>query len=264
MYEIKEDLLPAEFIPIPPSEAKEFIDCVFPESKLERLRAEARYIIQWWHLMRFDEKFARLNAFQEMLYDGLCPTAKIQFHAEEPKSKTLTNGANSTDSSTYCGETMAALFHTITWQISFVPNYFKQASPSNILATSIHENFHGLLHFMSLCQHRNLAWEYMYPPYRVMQMAASLQINQSNVIASKIARKNLLGIIDRSWGCLDSYYLNVEITVDDLGELLYNKLGCFPVKYQRGYTNSRTYLLDRLRWQSIYESRRMKSVLTLS
>ncbi len=185
---------------------------------------------------------------------------------------------------TYDRIRFVATFHSDDWSMRFSGNYFKEYNSEQVIKVWIHESFHAILHFASLRLNPEIALPVLIPPAEIIDLAKQKgNLNpQSSLLP--IARRNLLGMLDRSMGNtayqhsnssgktravllkgelstsvfpvygeytsligagLDSYYLNVEINVENLAEILFKKI--IPTaSFRRSYPSSQEYIKRRL------------------
>ena len=185
---------------------------------------------------------------------------------------------------TYDRIRFVATFHSDDWSMRFSGNYFKEYNCEQVVKVWIHETFHAILHFASLRLNPEIAIGVLIPPVQIIDLAKQKGNLNPKSSLLPIAKRNLLGMLDRSMGNtayqhnnspnrtravliknefstnliplqgqyanllgigLDSYYLNVEINVENLTEILFKKL--IPIGlFRRSYPAAQEYIKRRL------------------
>jgi hypothetical protein len=129
------------------------------------------------------------------------------------------------------------------------------------------------LYFLSLRLDPGLAADILHVPAQVVQIAKQTPIAKTDLIVLTLAKRNLIGMMDRTLNSMDtgmsssairigseyrvtntnpmrgvgwdSYYLNVEINVENLTEVTFKKL--LPgITYRRSYTTADEYIKRRM------------------
>lgn len=184
-----------------------------------------------WNYLQATEKIKYLDKLQDVLFNELIPKPVCQL--------------------TFARKRFAASFHIDDWTIRFSEDYFRNRLDM-IFKTWLHETYHAFLNFLSLRENYSEALKVIKAPANITQLARQYPLPADQTNAKIFAQRNLLGMMDRymtytqkDWVELDSYYLNVEIIVEDLTELTFNKL--IPgIRYFRSYQTSSDYINRRL------------------
>jgi len=224
--------VPKELEPLSLSVYQNFLAEVFPFNDLGTLQAKFRNYVQDWLEIDLQGRLELLDSFHSLLF--------ADFFPKTPTSMTFNR------------KRFSATFHGKEWAIKFSQNYFTKRPFDYIFKTWIHESYHAFLNFLSMRLDPSQAAGVMFPPGQVLSIARAHPLTVSDDAARKLAEKNLLGAMDRyltytdrHWAGWDSYYLNVEIIVDDLGQLSFQKL-VPELVYRRSYRTASEYINMRL------------------
>ncbi len=220
------DILHDDLKPIDEMALNWIIDELFPSDVVYKANQKIKSISYRWPKCSFTEKLAFCDSLYEILFSSYFPKPKcVSFHQSHRSA--------------------AGLFYSQYWQIELIRDYLERAPFHDLIGVYLHESFHAFLHFLSLCLSPTIASPILWPPYKIIQITNQIKIDSVKPILFKIAKRNLLGMFDRGGISIDSYYINVEILVDNFAERLFKKL--FPgITYERGYAKSENYINQRL------------------
>lgn len=224
---IKGRPIPPELQPLDLNIYQEFLGQFLTPELTTKTQRLIKNINSDWNYLQATEKVKYLDKLQELLFNDLIPRPNCQI--------------------TFARKRFAASFHIDDWSIRFSEDYFR--SPLHlIIKTWLHESYHAFLNFLSLRENYVNAIKVIKAPVRITQVARQYPLPDDQKNAKTLAQRNLLGMMDRymtytqkDWVELDSYYLNVEIIVEDLTELTFNIL--MPgIRYNRSYQTSTNYI----------------------
>lgn len=256
--------IPEELQPPRPEIYREFIQQIFDQEIIQKFRTQSIKAQTDWNYFNAQTKLSLLCSFHEVLFVDFFPM---------PESKTTYNRVDA-----------AALFYSSLWSMSFTENFLKQHFDL-VFKVWLHESFHGFMHFLSLRLNYEAAAEVIQAPEHVLSLARKYPLPMEERIAITLAKRNLIGTLDRAnsqgpaapalgmhaslnsgymelksragigW---DSYFLNVEIPVENLTEIGFKVL--LPnARFQRSYTTADKYIQKRLNgiapaWAKHHES----------
>ena len=243
--------IPEELQPPRPEVYKEFVAQIFDQETIQEFRDQALRVQTDWNYFNAQNKLNLLKTFHEILFADFFPM---------PASKTTYNRVDA-----------AALFYSSEWSMSFTENFLKQ-NFDLVFKVWLHESYHGFMHFLSLRLNYTTAAEVIQAPPAILNLARQYPIPPQEKIAITLAKRNLIGTLDRAnsqgptapvdgmrvsvnsgymdlksragmgW---DSYYLNVEILVENLTEVSFKAL--LPnARFRRSYTTAEKYIQKRL------------------
>ncbi|MDX1921089.1 MAG: hypothetical protein SFU25_10190 [Candidatus Caenarcaniphilales bacterium] len=247
--------IPEELLPINPSLISQFVDSIIPAKSLNLIKTKVIRMQPEWAYLDVNMRLNTLNMFYEDIFGSLCP---------KPTSKI-----------TFSRVRYTASFHSEDWSMRFSENFFVSNTFEQTFRTWLHESFHSFLHFSSLRLNPSVASDVFSPPSLILDTARKnpLKLDSSTLVL--LAKRNLLGVLDRSLGQmnpvssarsvrlgddifsvgsagssmtgtgLDSYYLNVEINVENLTDITFKKF--FPYStLKRSYARAEDYIRNRL------------------
>jgi hypothetical protein len=217
--------VPTDLQPLDEKALKQLIDELFPSSVVKVAIEKIFFVIRPWSLCSLKNKLLFYEEMYEILFSSYFPKPLI--------SSNIQNHCNA-----------AGLFFSNHWKIEMITNYLENCSFHDSFGVYIHESFHAFLHFLSLCLLTPVASDVLCPPIKIIQIANQIKIDSYRPLLLKIAKKNLIGSLDRDLKRIDSYYMNVEILVDNLAELLFHKI-CPGIEYRRGYARWEKYISQR-------------------
>jgi hypothetical protein len=245
--------LPPELVPLSMEQMRYFVDLNVPLRAILAARDHASRLQSEWVYMNNETKIKLIEKFFDILFLNSFP---------KPIHKV-----------TFSRLRFTATFHSEDWSMRFSENHFAQDSFEKTFKVWIHESYHAMLHFYSLRVNLPIAADVFSPPPQVIQMAQQYKMPDDGSVTVIIAKRNLLGMIDRSIGGgvggnyrsvrigdrmtmvsspntmggvgWDSYYLNVEINVETLTEITFKKI--FPnYMFRRSYVTAEEYIQRRL------------------
>lgn len=224
--------VPDELKPLHPNIYRDFVRQILHPDILSAIQAHIRSISADWQVYTPNQQIAILDTCQDILFNALIPKPDCRL--------------------TFGRVRFTASFHTDDWSIRFSENYFRQRPFHKTFKTWLHESFHGLLNFFSLRVGNTSAPNVVKAPRHIQQIALQYPLPPHQQSARLIAEKNLLGIMDRylshtdrHWAGLDSYYLNVEIVVENLTEYVFRAI--LPqASFQRSYRTAEDYIAFRM------------------
>jgi hypothetical protein len=244
--------IPTDLIPIEDWVYENFLNQVFNSQSLNSARHKISSILPEWNYLDNHSKVKYLDSFHETFFTKFFP---------KPVCKL-----------TFSRVRFAATFHANDWCMQFSENALSH-NFEPIFAVWLHESYHAFLHFLSLRLLTEDSTEILNPPQAVIQIATKYPLAKNDLVPVTFAKRNLIGMLDRSLGQnsggkyiaarignetinhsnanpmtgigWDSYYLNVEIIVENLTEASMKKI--LPqYRYKRSYVNSQEYIKRRL------------------
>ena len=223
--------VPPELMPLSEGVYQSFLAQVLVAREVQQARELLGRLSPDWAVLSSEQKLSGFDRLQDILFSELIPKPQCTL--------------------TFSRVRYAATFHQTEWAIKFSENYF-QKPLAPVFKTWIHESYHGLLHFLSLRLNPQSAVEVIKPPAQIAELARQYPLSDDGSAVALIAGRNLLGMLDRyltyrerDWGALDSYYLNVEIIVEDLTVRTFRAL--LPSSaHRRSYPTAETYIQRRL------------------
>jgi hypothetical protein len=247
--------IPAELLPIDHFRLVQLVDTLFPSVASSSLRDKISRLQPEWNYMSADMRINALNLFFEDLFISHCPKPFTRL--------------------TFSRVRFTASFHSEDWSMRFSENFFLSNSFDSTFRTWLHEMFHAFLHFCSMRLNPSIAADLLSPPSSILEAARRKPLRQDHSALAEVAKKNLLGILDRSVGQsnqtgqyraarfgdsiftpgqsanhstgtgLDSFYLNVEILVEDLTEIAFRRFFTYTGT-RRSYATAQDYIQRRL------------------
>ncbi|MDX1918069.1 MAG: hypothetical protein SFT81_02875 [Candidatus Caenarcaniphilales bacterium] len=228
----KDKPIPPELVPLEGKIYEQFTSLFLSEKVLESLRMRTTNISRDWLYLNPTQKLAWLDGIYDLIFVDFFP---------KPACK-----------QTFARVRFSASFHHDDWTIRFSQNYLEREHFHKIFKTWLHESFHAFLNFLTL-RHDPSTQSVIRAPKMVLDLARRYPLDTRNEIAVlEITERNQIGLMDRHltyqekfWVGLDSYYLNVEINVENLTELTFKKI--FPGQpYQRSYRTAQEYIERRM------------------
>ncbi len=224
---IKGRPIPDELKPLDIGLYNSFLEEIFTEKAKLDLLQYIQKVQADWNVFSVNDRLRILENCYEILFLNFIPKPTYKL--------------------TFSRVRFTATFHYDDWSIRFSQNYFER-NFSAILKTWFHETYHGLLHFLSLRINMSSATTVINPPKDILMIAKKYPLSPDNKAACMFAERNLIGMIDRHlthteryWAGLDSYYLNVEIIVENLTIMSMKKI--FPnMNFQRNYNTAEEYI----------------------
>ncbi|HEY9886270.1 MAG TPA: hypothetical protein V6C96_03310, partial [Vampirovibrionales bacterium] len=236
-----------------------FVSMLINNQNLSQVQSKIKFAREEWSYLGAQQRINLLNELHESCFKYCFP---------RPDCKT-----------TFSRVRFTATFHSNDWSMRFSENFFQSHPFDQSFKTWIHESFHAFLHFSSLRINLEVASDVLSPPKNIIDLARRSTLRDDGSTLAKLAKKNLLGMIDRQIGNtnsysqrrsvrigneiftpksqapsmagmgLDSYYLNVEITTENLTEALFKRLlPGFP--FRRSYATPEEYIQRRLSGQA--------------
>jgi hypothetical protein len=223
----KDKPLPPELVPIRPEVYRAFLDQVLPAEAISTIRVQINKVRSEWSYFDASIKINVLSNFHDALFASFFPKPSVQ--------------------KTFARLRFAATFHPGDWSVRFSENFLTH-SFDNVFNVWLHESYHGFLHFLSLRLSLEAATDTLHPPSDICEIARKYPLAMNDLVPVTLAKRNLLGSADRGlFGGrgLDSYYLNVEISVETLTELTFKRI--FPyAQYKRSYKTADEYIKGRM------------------
>lgn len=252
MFIQKDKPLPPELVPLDRTLFMAFADEMLPSKSISQVREQISRIQPEWQYIDLNNRLRLLDGLHNIMFGYHCPKPTCQL--------------------TYSRVRYVASFHSEDWSMRFSENFFQEYTFEQTFKTWIHESSHAVLHFSGLRVNPTVAADVLNPPLQVVNLARQLPQVPHDSALGQIARRNLLGMIDHSMGQihprnyrsvrigdrafmagasnpmagtgLDSFYLNVEINVENLTEILFKKV--FPnVIFRRSYVTAEEYISRR-------------------
>lgn len=202
-----------------------FVEKTFLDELIDKAKPEILFNSLLWSVLTVKQRLDFLHNLHSKLFANCFPVAKLSVIS----------------SSSYIGA-----FYPWLWEIKFEESSFATANFDYCFGVWLHESFHAFLNFMSLCSHNKATNLILKPPTTINHTAQQLIILPTNQPAYDIARRNLIGHYGMLGFSKDSHYINVEIMVDYLAELLFKRF--LPQRaYLKGYAYCKDYLSKRKR-----------------
>ncbi len=246
--------IPEDLVPLRPEVTRGFVDLVLAQVDQNEFRNKVNRIQADWRLFDAETKLKILNSFYDVVFARFFP---------RPDCKTTYNRVDAT-----------ALFRANLWAMYFTEGFLN--SPfDQVFKTWLHENYHAFLHFLSLRLDPALAAEAIGAPLHVISTAKKYPLSKNDLVPVTFAKRNLIGTMDRALGTQagggryraarigdqyisissvanpmagtgwDSYYLNVEINVENITELTFRRL--LPnAQFRRSYRSAEEYIKLRM------------------
>jgi|GEM_PF-3114542 len=239
--------IPKDLRPLARKVFEDFLLKILSKDKIQKTQKKIRDFQESWTFSSLEKKIELLDSLYPSLFSGFFPRPKIIV----TKDRRIRN------------RSIAAQFIPERWEISFSQSYLGNYSLYQIISTFNHENYHAFLHFLSLRLNPEIASEYIPVEQKILDLACKYPLeetNRNNLAVISLAKRNLLGVMDSSIyrgrvfeqssiSGMDSFYLNVEINVENLEEMTFRKL--FPgLNFQRSYRTAEQYIKNREEGQS--------------
>ena len=223
--------VPPELKPLSIETYKKFLLEILTSEVLFRIQQHIKETLSSWLVLNNKEKEEVLNECQGILFREFIP---------KPVCRT-----------TFDRVRFSATFHPNDWSIRFSESYFRRDF-AEVFKTWLHESYHALLHFLSLRLDSQDAAKIISPPQQIIFIAMQYPISERDKEAYVLAGRNLLGMTDRymtytekNWAGWDSYYLNVEIIVENLTQMTMERIFS-GYKFGRSYATAEDYIKRRL------------------
>lgn len=252
MFIQQDNPLPPELMPLDRRYYLTLAEDLAPVKVIQLLREKIARLQPEWGYFDANTKLKLLEGLHENLFGR---------HVPQPQCKL-----------TFSRVRFTALFYCEDWSMRFAENFFVQYTFEKAFRTWLHEDIHALFHFAGLRLNPVVAADVLNPPLTIVNMARQMGHLPDSSPLFLMGKRNLLGMIDRSMNHItprnyrsvrigdhsfmagstgslagagwDSYYLNVEISVENLTEVLFKKV--FPnVLFHRSYVTAEEYIRRR-------------------
>ncbi|MDJ0625946.1 MAG: hypothetical protein QNJ31_06235 [Candidatus Caenarcaniphilales bacterium] len=247
--------IPKELLPLNKTQVQGLVDHLLTTQVIQNVQNQLALYKSEWSYLDNNRKLSFLDNLHSFIFGNLFP---------RPVSKV-----------TFSRVRFTASFHSEDWSMRFSENFFTKYSVEQIFKTWLHESYHAFLHFSGIRLNPGVAVDVFAPPRQVIELARKMPIRDDGSIFIQLIKRNLLGCIDRSVGQvdttrtvrsvrlgdniftprssyqsmagtgLDSYYLNVEINVENLTEMTFKKVAPYA-PFRRSYVTAEEYIRKRL------------------